>query len=323
MEVKKLRGLKKICIKYLRPQLYRKYKRVMLKLTERPLIHEHIRRNPVMMWRQKSAGVKHPVLRPETGDVVTFMHSGNSGDIIYALPAMYKLAGTKKARLFLHLDRPGIYDTFHPLGNVMLNKKMADMLDPLLSSQSQIESVRPYNGEKIDFNLDEFRNYTFILDRGSIARWYFNVFAITAPLYKPWLITPKDSRVKDSIVIARSHRYRNPLIDYSFISKYPSLFFIGVEEEYRDMKEMLPTIQWLPVKDFLEMATLINGARLFIGNQSFPFSIAEGLKCNRLLEAFYRIPNVIPEGPGANDFYYQPQFELMVDELYTNPDLTV
>jgi hypothetical protein len=63
------------------------------------------------------------------------------------------------------------------------------------------------------------------------------------------------------------------------------------------------------------MATLINSCKLFIGNQSFPFSIAEGLKVNRLLEVYHLSPNVIVEGKGAQDFLYQPQFEKTVEQL--------
>ncbi len=104
-----------------------------------------------------------------------------------------------------------------------------------------------------------------------------------------------------------------------FFKKYPKLLFLGVPEEYDDMKSMLPALEHRPVEDFLEMASLIKSCRLFIGNQSFPFSIAEGLKANRLLEVYYKAPNVIPEGPGAYDFMFQPQFEALAEQLYNDP----
>ena len=82
------------------------------------------------------------------------------------------------------------------------------------------------------------------------------------------------------------------------------------------MKQVLPDLRFQPVTNFLEMAGIINSCKLFIGNQSFPFSIAEALKVTRLLESYYRVPNVIVEGPGGNDFLYQPQFEYAVRRLY-------
>ena len=101
-----------------------------------------------------------------------------------------------------------------------------------------------------------------------------------------------------------------------FLKKYPDKLFVGIEKEYEDMRQVLPDLKFQPVSDFLEMATIINSCKLFIGNQSFPFSIAEALKTTRLLESYYKRPNVIVEGDGGNDFLYQPQFEYSVKRLY-------
>ena len=67
------------------------------------------------------------------------------------------------------------------------------------------------------------------------------------------------------------------------------------------------------------MARAIAGARLFIGNQSLPFSIAEALKARRLLEACPRAPTNVPEGPYAYEAWFQPHFEALVDKLYSQP----
>jgi hypothetical protein len=64
------------------------------------------------------------------------------------------------------------------------------------------------------------------------------------------------------------------------------------------------------------MASIISGSKFFIGNQSFPFSIAEGLKAKRVLEVYYRAPNIIVEGANGFDFCYQPQFEKIVANLF-------
>jgi hypothetical protein len=197
----------------------------------------------------------------------------------------------------------------------MLNKKMAAMLKPLLLHQPQIEIADEYNEEQVDYNLDDFRKYKYFLSP-NITRWYFTVYGITYNTCQPWLVAPVDEYYKQTLVIARSHRYRSPVIDYRFLTQYPNKIFLGVEEEYKEMKASIPDLQYKPVKDFLEMATIINSCRLFIGNQSFPFSLAEALKVNRLLEVYFKIPNVIVEGKGANDFMFQPQFEYAVSRLY-------
>lgn len=247
-----------------------------------------------------------------------FKHSGNSGDIIYSLPAVYALCKNKGAHFYLNLHEKIRFDAgFHPLGNVMLNQKMFEMLQPLLLHQPPIEVCDIYTGQPIDYDLDVIRDHPFDLRKNSISRWYFHAFCVFADLSIPWLTVLEDNSLNDHIIIARSHRYRSPNINYSFLKKYKQKVFIGVEEEYKDMKSHLPGLDYLPVKNFLEMASLINGCKLFIGNQSLPFAIAEALKVRRVLELTYQSPNVIVEGKNGYDFYYQPHFEKIVDTIMT------
>jgi hypothetical protein len=299
MEFKKLNKLQQWYLKYTDKPSYKQYKKDK---------DEYVFN--LKFYNQKHSSLNH-LYKAET----TFKHSGNSGDIIYALPTIYALSKNGRAHILLQLNQKGLYSNYHPLGALMLNQKMADMLKPLLLFQPQIATCDVYNNEAVDYDLDEFRDYPILLDKGNICRWYFYVYAINYPLHEPWLTAPTDVRLRDYIVVARSHRYRSPFIDYGFLQQYSNLIFIGVKEEYEDMKKMIPNIEFREVENFLEMATIINSCKLFIGNQSFPFSIAEALKVNRLLEVFYKSPNVIVEGKGANDFMYQPQFEYLVKKL--------
>ncbi|MDD5275005.1 MAG: hypothetical protein PHR16_02860 [Methylovulum sp.] len=248
----------------------------------------------------------------------SFKHSGNSGDIIYALPAIYSLASQAPITLYLHLNQPTNYSkTFkHPLGNVMLNKSMFERLQPLLLAQPGITSCTAYADQSVDYNLDIIRDYPFPLSYGNIARWYFLTFAINADLGKPWLYVQANPEVKDYVVIARSQRYHAPNIDYSFLATYENILFVGLPEEFADMRAMIPKIEYQPVDNFLELAEIIAGCKFFIGNQSFPFSIAEALKVKRLLEVCFQCPNVSVEGINGFDFCYQPQFEKIVEKLY-------
>src|SRR5690606_11572716 len=69
---------------------------------------------------------------------VTVSHAGNAGDIIYALPTLRKMQEItgKPIHLYLCINKPNDINPLfsHPLGNVMLNEKMAAMLMPLLNS---------------------------------------------------------------------------------------------------------------------------------------------------------------------------------------------
>lgn len=303
MEQKKLNILEKWILKYSNRTAYINYKaaRENIRLTKE---FEDVAKN------FDRSLLEHPYK-----SLTTFKHSGNCGDIIYSLPAVWQLSKNGKAEFYLQTDQRGRYNNYHPLGDVMLNKQMVEMLKPLLLYQPLCEKCEIYNGNVVDYDLDEFRKLIQFQDRGNVPRWYFYVYAVYPSLSDPWLVAPKDLSMKNAIVVARSHRYRNPHISYNFLKKYPDVFFVGVEEEFSDMKASIPNLVYKPVNDFLEMATIINSCKVFIGNQSFPFAIAEALKVNRLLEVYYNSPNVNVEGKGAHDFLYQPQFEKTVEQL--------
>lgn len=291
MEFRALSFLQKIHLKYTNRRAYQDYK-ILKKLYDAPPVD----------------------LNLDFDREVNFKHSGNAGDIIYALPSIYAIAKNKPFQLFLNPGAKADYgkDVYHPSGDTMLTEKTISLIKPLLLYQPQLQTCEIYRTQPIDVDLDIFRKFPLFKGLGNITRWYFYIYGIQADLSIPWLIAPKDDRFKNTIILARSHRYRNPGIDFSFLKQYESVLFIGLPQEYEDMKQMLPELEYHPVKDFLEMATVINSSRLFIGNQSFPFSIAEALKVKRVLEACYYCPNVNVEGKNGFDFCYQPQFEKTV-----------
>lgn len=262
--------------------------------------------------------VKPPNLNPDiNGNAVHFKHFGLIGDIIYSIPAMKVLAKGKEIHLHLHIDQPSLYKKSmrHYNQGKILTGKSVEMIAPLLLSQPEIKCCDIYTNQQIDFDLDDFRKYPFDYNMGHICRWYFLTYGISADLSKAWLNVVPGKGFENEILIGRSFRYRAPGISYDFLNKYSNIGFVGLQEEYEDMKRSIPHIKYHPVKDFLELAQIIAGCRFFIGNQSFPYSLAEALKVKRVLEVCFENPNVIPEGDDAYDFCYQPQFEKIVKQL--------
>jgi len=254
--------------------------------------------------------------RPGGAAPRTFKHSGKAGDIIYALPTIRALGNGANADLLVALDVPvGETGPESAAGGIMVDRRMFDMLTPLLAEQPYIRSIAPYSGERVDIDLDVFRDSPLPLDRLGISRWYFYFFGITADLSKPWLRVNPDRSFGDTVLLSRSARYRNHSLDFRFLQRQPRLVFVGLEEEFRDMQRQIPRLEWAPVRDFLQMARMIAGCRLFIGNQSFPFSLAEALKVPRILESDLETPNVVPTGADAYDVLFQRQFEHIVERL--------
>lgn len=223
------------------------------------------------------------------------------------------------AKIYLHLNQPSTFtDATHPVGNVMLNQTMFDMLKPLLEFQEYIESVEIYTDQSIDFNLDLFRLECKNLSAFDIKLWHsYSYPELNCDTKSIVLDTySKKKKFGDYVVINRSSRYNNPLIDYTQIAELGlKMYFVGVEREYEVMKALCPEVEHYKVKDFLEMAELISGAKYFFGNQSMAFAIAEQLKVPRVLESYYGCPNVIPQGGEWYVYQTNQQFNNIILKL--------
>src|SRR6476469_796725 len=151
MKYRKLSKLEKWYLKYTNRAQYLEHKRT---IRDYDFVH-HTRK------------LNHPSLDHPYKSLTAFKHSGNAGDIIYSLPTIFELSKNGKAHLFLKVDSKGEYSYYyHPLGNVMLTETMVTMLAPLLLHQPQIEKVEKYGADPVDYDLDQFRQYSFHLDRG-------------------------------------------------------------------------------------------------------------------------------------------------------------
>lgn len=274
--------------------------------------------------------------------IIPARHSVNLGDLIYSLWGLRAAARRydAKIQLFQWLDRDAFYyeGAEHPTKtekgkNVTMNKKMFDMVKPLIESLDFIHSFEIYDCQKIAIDLDRCRRMNVNIPYGDIRRWimyaspdlqadtsekvfFVGDLAASVKQAKREEVNEKVTKVRDSILVNRTSRYRNEAIHYGFLQHRPEkVYFAGTMEEYAEFQSQVPKAIYLPVQDFLELAILVGVAGLVIGNQSFCFSLAEALKVNRVLEVCSFAPNVIPAGPGGFDFYDQEAFEFIVNDL--------
>jgi hypothetical protein len=245
----------------------------------------------------------------------TFKHSGNAGDIIYSLPCIK--SHSNKAIIQLALDVPLEYKAYHPNGGVQLNKTMFDMLRPLLNYQEYVHETKIWDGSPVDYDLDIFRKAGLDLSHGDIITWYNHVYPFIADLSKSWLkASAYLPEYSDKIVLVHSHRYHSPLINYQFMQDYKDrIVFLGVEKEHEDFQAKYFNVERVVVNDFLEMANIIASCKLFVGNQTMGYAIAEALKVNRLLEQSPSAHNVHPHGANAGAAIYQNNFDKLFKDL--------
>jgi hypothetical protein len=91
-----------------------------------------------------------------------------------------------------------------------------------------------------------------------------------------------------AVVIHRSDRYRNPGFPWKTVVEHfgAKASFCGLTREYLDFVNRNGSVFFRPTKNLLEMAELIADCRIFIGNQSVGYALAEAMKVDSVLEAY-------------------------------------
>jgi hypothetical protein len=242
-------------------------------------------------------------------------HSGQLGDIIYAMPAMIALArksGAHKIRLSVsrnkQANRPAALK--HVGGNFMISDEMFAYLKPLLNYQACFSDVLSVDEQEIPATAADFdviRSGCINVSAGNIKDYYFKVFGLISRGTSPWLTASFDGRRAGQfdVLIGRSTRYLNQNVNYAILATLGlRVGFIGTGPEYLAFSTRFPSLaaEYAPTTSAMEACDLIASTPLFIGNQTFFFAIAEALQTNRILEVFEPVPNVVPSGGTCGQF---------------------
>lgn len=239
-----------------------------------------------------SCPVVQPIpVHPTYGPVgYVFSHYGDYGDLIYSLSAAYDLCRDTDRQcefhVYHHSGARHPMDTAHAAGII-----------PLLLAQPYIASSelkpRPW-GVQLDSGIRRF-----FMPGGQLGDHYQNW--LNRPLanrHHPWLTVPQSKRVMP-VVLARSARYHAHSFPWARIvaATNGQAVFMGTPAEHAAFVAAFGFVPYYPTKDLLELAFVIAGADLFVGNQSCPRAIAEGLK----------VPVVVEEGTPPDTHYLRPQ----------------
>jgi hypothetical protein len=235
----------------------------------------------------------------------TFRHSGTLGDLIYSLHLVKKLGGGEYQIALENLEacvtKYG-YQAEHvdPQHRGRFTAQDIAWLEPLLNRQPYViktSTWRPGDVEP-DVDLDAYRAVLYRTFEGNILEAYhrtFNVPFTAEDLTTPWLSA--DTIKTKPIVVSRSFRYRPPNGDAVWqdfaktIDFAESAIFVGTVKEHEAFVQHTGAdIEYRPVSDFLELASIINGADLFMGNQGFAYSLAIGLGRPTVLEINKLVP---------------------------------
>lgn len=222
-------------------------------------------------------------------------HAGKLGDLVYGIAV---IRAVHASDLYLYPIRE-----FTDV-NARLGLELA-------RSQPSLGEVRLWEDQAFNLDLDEFRKFnvywTNLADAQRMvvsALLRQRVFDGTAggislgPELRegPWLHFDIPACLTDrNVVFARSQRNHGPV---GFWPEAMRLLlnravFVGTPEEYKEFTDNFGEIPFYPTEDLIELARIIAGCSLFVGNQSCPFAIAEGLKKSVIQETDLVTPNCL------------------------------
>lgn len=236
--------------------------------------------------------------------MITVKHSGNIGDIIYALPTVLHLSKTKNQLIKFYLN---------PIDNRM-SLELANVLKPLLEHQAYIDSVEIYSGQPVDYNLDLFREIHN--NSGNLGEVHAQLFNFETSILKEQSVFIQPDYDPGlpiyDIIINRTVRYTNPAFPWKTVLeneyKTYSKCFVGMKSEYDLFIKTfdIQNIDYVPTTDFLQVAWLIKNSSLFIGNCSSPYAIAETMKHTSIQESCQWCLTCLYERPNA--YYFTNNF---------------
>jgi len=250
---------------------------------------------------------------------LSFLHYGHLGDVINSLSIIQELSKTHKCNLYIQARKLLPSNAKHYKGfgdSIFLSDKNVDMILSLLSNQTYFDKVEKYVDQKIDIDLNYVRKMPLHSRRDDLNRWYCGMTGVYVDFAIPYLTSKPHPSIKNKIVIIRTLRKHGWFINYKFLRNYKDLLFIGLPDEYDDLKKEIPNLEFYDCKEFLEMAQIIKSSKFFLGNLSLGFHIAEALKVPRLLEGSPIDVVYYPHGDQAYTFFFQEHFEKWFSYLY-------
>jgi hypothetical protein len=201
-----------------------------------------------------------------------FSHSGDIGDIIYALPAI-KAKGGGHLKLF---NFP--YRTYQPMTLDRVNK-----LKELLEYQDYIFSCT-FSETMCDTSLNGFRDH---LNQGNTSDAALATQGLDwTHRIDPWLQVPKSIFVNKTIIAwtERHHSFDFPWD--KVVDKYKPTY-IGFKEDHSTFCNKYGSVDFVDLNTFMEIACVISACELYVGNLTSCTAVAEGLKKNMVVESYH------------------------------------
>jgi hypothetical protein len=240
----------------------------------------------------------------------SYTHSGTTGDTLSSL-AVVKCLGP--GDFYLRLNNLDNICRQIGWGNAgrhsgRMTKADFEFLAPLMEIQKSITSFKIWNGEKVDYELE---NRAFHLNAKVWPRNFANqdAAALNVDINKhfktlqidPYVDVDTPTVVKGKpICISRNPFYLENIPDITKVSEWNNWidrnladqsFFVGLPEDHAWFEDTMKIkVHYEPTSDALSLARLIAGSKMMIANQSMPGTLAVGLGATIWIETRKNTP---------------------------------
>lgn len=223
---------------------------------------------------------------------ISFLHSGDMGDLIAGLAAVKQICDINEAKARFIVDTTGgLQNKFVRTQSSGLGLKLGhsafEFLKPLLELQPYLASVEEWTDKtkhpEVDFDLNMFRSCFFskeLLQKTNQNLLFCHQVVLGLPMgyTGPWLAVPEVEN-EGFALAARSNRYHSS--DQLYLVNRKKLsegHFIGTDLEYaafQDCTRIVP--KRTEIKNALEAAIEIEKSERFLVNGTLFYWIAVGM----------------------------------------------
>jgi hypothetical protein len=200
-----------------------------------------------------------------SGEHEVFSHSGDLGDVIAFLAPFQEIGGGELVLFPSHTT------------GYRMSPARAAALCPLIEAQLYIVRSQ-WEETSRGYNFDVWRCQQPWPKGITLAHMQARTLGVQLHPERAWLTaTPKKVA---RVVISRGPRWRSNRFPWDKVLRQyrGELVYVGLPEEHQAFCDAWGDVPYQPTANFLEMAEVIAGAEMYVGSQSSPLWVAEGLK---------------------------------------------
>lgn len=252
--------------------------------------------------------------------------TGDVGDVLYLLNLLKHLPGGPHSLGIRH-------STMTKAKTADKAVRLFELLKPFVEQQSYIKEFKILEPEdKVDWVSEDFRKLRHFTVGETLMQAHLNHYCAVKKTQlhisgsTPWLTVTPSPKSKGRVVVNLTERYRNQSFRWKDVVKHYKhhLLFVGLEYEWKEFCGNYGYVDFQPTDNMLQVAELIAGSDLFIGNQSSAFAIAEGLKHRRIQETSLVFPDCIfPQAPGLPEVQHVANGEVRLPVVGNRPAITL